>query len=51
MNELMIFKNEEFGQIRTVEIDGNRILLEKILRIPLDIVIQEMLFQDIAKLS
>ncbi|MFR5287690.1 MAG: Bro-N domain-containing protein [Mediterraneibacter gnavus] len=22
MNELMIFKNEEFGQIRTVEIDG-----------------------------
>ena len=31
MNELMIFKNEEFGQIRTVEIDGNRILLEKIL--------------------
>ena len=51
MNELMIFKNEEFGQIRTVEIDANSILLEKILRIPLDIVIQEMLFQDIAKVS
>ena len=32
MNELMIFKNEEFGQIRTVEIDGIPYLLEKIFR-------------------
>ena len=28
MNELEIFENEKFGKLRTVEINGNRGLLE-----------------------
>ena len=29
MNELMIFNNPEFGEIRTVEVDGEPWLLDK----------------------
>lgn len=34
MNELMIFKNEEFGQIRTVEIEENRICWKRYCEFP-----------------
>ena len=49
MNELQIFNSEEFGNIRTAEIDGKPYFVGTDVAKVLDITIPEMPYQGIAR--
>lgn len=49
MNELQIFNNEEFGRIRTVEIDGKPYFVANDVARALAMPHRKMQFQDIAR--